>query len=355
MVKRIAAAVLLAILPTLVFASGRKESPSNTNHNAPVKTSDKREDRFLLQGQVIDENGNPVPGADVVAIPDSLQGKLPMSTTDQQGRFSIPVYKTGRWRISAKKYSQGYPTMSLQFYYPNEKAVPEVILNEKDPPPFVTVRFGPRAGKLSGRIVNEATGEPIQNAQIGLCRVDAPRFCYRQNIVALNGQYEVLVPSAPILVQISADGYEDWYVADDTGRPKPLEVTSNVATELNVFLKKGDHSSSSLEAPQLVSPVDGMEFFHYPRLTRLDWLAVPAAGSYTVEVEFCSGGSPPPTTCKDPHPLLGSDSPPTFGIKGTSYEFSFLGSQPGRWRVWAIDAEGRPGTKSAWSMFFYRR
>ena len=353
MVKRIVAAVLLAMLQTLVFANGAKESRSLSDHNASVKTSEDREDRFLIQGRVVDENGQPVLGATVAAYPDSLSGKLPMSMSDSQGRFTIRVYKTGRWRIKAHKPQHGYPLMST-FYYPSEELFPQVILNEIDPPPFVTVMIS-RAGKLSGRIVDEATGQSIQNAHIGLCRVEAPRFCHRQKVVMRNGQYEVLMPSAPTLVQISADGYEDWYINDKVSDPpKAIRVSSNTTFQLDAFLKKAGNSAKSLEAPQLVSPVDGTEFFHYPRLTRLEWLAVPAAVSYTVEVEYCSGEKPALKTCEDPHPFLGLDTPPTFAIRGTSYEFSFLGGQPGRWRVWAIDAEGRPGAKSAWSMFFYR-
>ena len=358
MMKRIVPAVLLAMLPTLVFANEKRESRSLSDHNAPVKTSDRkedREDRFLIRGRIVDENGQPVPGANVAAYPDSLSGKLPMSRSDSQGRFAIPVYKTGRWRIKAHKPEQGYPIMST-FYYPSEESFTQVILNETDPPPFVTVMIGPRSGKLSGRIVDEATGQSIQNAHIGLCRVEAPRFCHRQKAVMRNDQYEVLMPSSPTMVQISADGYEDWYINDKVGDPpKAITVSSNTTLQLDAFLKKAGSSAKSLEAPQLVSPVDGTEFFHYPRLTQLEWLAVPAAVSYTVEVEYCSGEKPAAKTCEDPHPFLGLDTPPTFGIRETSYEFSFLGGQPGRWRVWAIDAEGRPGAKSAWSMFFYRR
>ncbi|HEX7296039.1 MAG TPA: hypothetical protein VF251_09830, partial [Pyrinomonadaceae bacterium] len=210
-------------------------------------------------------------------------------------------------------------------------------------------------GKLSVRIVNQETGQPIQNAQIGLCRIEMPRFCHRQNFEARNGQFEVLAPLVPILVQISVTGYEDWYIRDtDDGPPKPVLPSSSAPTQLNVFLKKGDSTSGSLEAPHPYSPPDGTEFFHYPRLTRLEWLAVPAAATYTVEVDFCLGGYPAQKECKEPRPLIGLKIPPMAGIQGTTYEFLFLGNQPGRWRVWAVDSSGRPGRKSEWMMFFYR-
>ena len=348
--KRITAVVLLVILPTVVLA-GALRSLEYTNARQP--SMEQRQDRFLITGQVVDENSQPVSGANVAAHPDSLHGKLPMATTDNQGRFSIPVYKTGLWTITANKLAQGYPTMS-PFYYPVVESIPNVNVKEDESPPFVKVKLS-RAGKLSIRIVNQETGQQIHNAQIGLCRIEAPRFCHRQNIVVRNGQFEVLVPLAPILVQISVAGYEDWYIRDNNDSPpKPLLPSSSETTELNVFLKRGDGTSVSLEAPHPYSPPDGTEFFHYPRLTRLEWLAVPAAETYTVEVEFCLGGYPAQKECKEPRPLMGLKVPPMSGIQGTSYEFSFLGNQPGRWRVWAVDALGRPGRKSDWIMFFYR-
>ena len=347
--KRITGIVLLVILPTVVFAGAFR---SREYPNTRAQPLEQRLNRFLITGEVVDENRQPVAGANVSAYPESLHGKLPMTTTDNQGRFSIPVYKTGRWTINANKLAHGYTAM-LPFYYPLD-AIPSVIVKEDDSPPFVKVKLL-RAAKLNVRIADQETGQPIRNAQIGLCRIEAPRFCHRQNIAARNGQFDVLVPLVPISVQISAAGYEDWYIRDDNdSRPKPLLASSSTTTELNVFLKRGDSNSGSLEAPHPYSPPDGTEFFHYPRLTRLEWLAVPGAETYTVEVEFCIGGFPAQKECRDPRPLIGLKVPAMAGIQGTSYEFSFLGNQPGRWRVWAVDALGRPGRKSDWTTFFYR-
>jgi hypothetical protein len=40
-------------------------------------------------------------------------------------------------------------------------------------------------------------------------------------------------------------------------------------------------------------------------------------------------------------------------ITGTSYNFNFVGKQPGRWRVWAVSATGEGGPKSGWWTFEY--
>jgi len=42
-------------------------------------------------------------------------------------------------------------------------------------------------------------------------------------------------------------------------------------------------------------------------------------------------------------------------ITGTTCRFSFVGAQPGRWRVQAVDGMGNAGPTSAWSYFKFTR
>ncbi len=89
-----------------------------------------------------------------------------------------------------------------------------------------------------------------------------------------------------------------------------------------------------LSAPVQQSPASGTTFHHYPRTLTLRWATVPGASSYTVEVENW---------------LLVPD------LKQTSYTFDFVGAQPGRWRVWAVDTAGRGSPKSEWWTFAFTR
>jgi len=43
------------------------------------------------------------------------------------------------------------------------------------------------------------------------------------------------------------------------------------------------------------------------------------------------------------------------GITTTEYSFYFVGAQPGRWRVWAVDQAGHAGPSSAFRTFRYTR
>jgi hypothetical protein len=98
-------------------------------------------------------------------------------------------------------------------------------------------------------------------------------------------------------------------------------------------------------APTPLSPADGSVFSIFPRTTTLTWSAVAGATSYVLEIEFCQ--PPDISTC----PSTGSPYTPVT-LTGTSYTFDFVGAQPGRWRVQAVNAGGSTGF-SAWTHFIY--
>jgi tetratricopeptide (TPR) repeat protein len=98
----------------------------------------------------------------------------------------------------------------------------------------------------------------------------------------------------------------------------------------------------TLAAPRLLSPEAGKVFDHFPRQTTLVWSEVPGAVEYRIEWDYQSGNS-------------WTDHPGLMSSKEPVKTFSFVGAQPGRWRVWAVDAEGREGAKSEWREFEYTR
>lgn len=101
-----------------------------------------------------------------------------------------------------------------------------------------------------------------------------------------------------------------------------------------------------LPAPRLVAPANGARFDHFPRKTRLRWLPVRGAASYSVEVQYCQrvGCATNVRTLRLKEKL-----------RSTEYVFDFVGAQPGRWRVWPVDTNGKPGRKSQWWEFRYTR
>jgi TIR domain len=94
-----------------------------------------------------------------------------------------------------------------------------------------------------------------------------------------------------------------------------------------------------ISAPTLLSPPDGTEFNHYPRTVTLAWEKLPGAKSYKLEIQFESHGWNAYGQIKN--------------TGATTYTFDFIGAQPGRWRVWGVDAEGKEGPKSEWWVFSF--
>ena len=103
-------------------------------------------------------------------------------------------------------------------------------------------------------------------------------------------------------------------------------------------------------APKQLAPPNGSTFNKFPRTTTLKWQAVSCAKSYTVEIDcfMCCEAN---KWCTD----VGKEYKLVPNVNATQYTFDFVGAQPGRWRVWAVDASGKPGPKSTWWGFKYTK
>ena len=99
-------------------------------------------------------------------------------------------------------------------------------------------------------------------------------------------------------------------------------------------------------------PDNEVELNYYPRKTKLEWQPVDGASSYRVEIDYCDGRVKGRRSCVDPQPHY-VEGGASNAIRATSFEFNFVGAQPGRWRVWAIDEKNQEGFKSPWRIFYY--
>jgi len=93
--------------------------------------------------------------------------------------------------------------------------------------------------------------------------------------------------------------------------------------------------------PVQVSPVNGTALYHYPRTTTVIWNPVTGAVSYLVEAAYLSGS----TWVAYPEVTVSGNS-------NSSYTFTFVGDQKGRWRVTAFDGTNY-STASPWWTFSY--
>lgn len=136
--------------------------------------------------------------------------------------------------------------------------------------------------------------------------------------------------------------------------PKVLGVVTGTATALAGllvtmnqlgWLKSPPQQSPPVAIPRLLSPPDQTTFYHYPRTVTLAWEAVPNANGYKVQIQFYENNTDSPPRWSDFGPIVNTNA--------TTYTFDFIGAQPGRWRIWAVDANGREGLKSDWWSFFF--
>lgn len=145
----------------------------------------------------------------------------------------------------------------------------------------------------------------------------------------------------------------------DPGRLRPatppaqIKPTRVVRTQplrqMDTATRVHDHRSG-LPAPRLLSPANHKRFNHYPRNLTLRWQAVANAKNYTLEIDClncCARGK----WCTD----VGKKFKRVPGLTRSHYKFQFVGAQAGRWRVQAVDKNGKPGRKSQWYNFVFTR
>ena len=68
-----------------------------------------------MSGQVVDENGDPIPGAQIRAEKPDANPPVRETTTDDDGRFSLIGFASGQWRVSAtaEGYNEDFGTVNV--------------------------------------------------------------------------------------------------------------------------------------------------------------------------------------------------------------------------------------------------
>lgn len=104
--------------------------------------------------------------------------------------------------------------------------------------------------------------------------------------------------------------------------------------------------ASPLGTPTLLTPDEGQKFTNYPRMLTLTWQPVSDATTYKVEVEYAY---------RDLTGAIQWGAAYCKEVADTALTFEFVGSQPGRWRVTALDNIGvhQSSAPSSWRIFDY--
>jgi hypothetical protein len=190
------------------------------------------------------------------------------------------------------------------------------------PVDYITLYHYPRVTTLSWQPVTQATGYTII------------RY-YRSG--------STWVRLSDVTVQGNLNTVYTWtFIGDQEGA---WGVTAFNATSSSAFSGYRYFYYSTkphIATPVPLQPYNGTLFIGYPRTTTLQWNPVPGAAGYYLERAYCYGG-----TCT---------AYTAVTLNGTSYTFSFVGDQWGRWRVTAIPADHSKfydSTASTWRYFHW--
>jgi hypothetical protein len=167
-----------------------------------------------IRGRVIDAHGNPVPKAriHVIKVGANGSGRVIYYWTDKEGYFSIRGLSAGVYDIFVSKEEDNYADTEFFFYSTRETSGSQAVVSEQQPPPLVTIPLGPRAGRITGRVVDAVSGARIVNATLTFRRPENKNMFLMTGLNQPDhkGSFDFLLPSAPVTIEATAQGYARW-------------------------------------------------------------------------------------------------------------------------------------------------
>ena len=143
--------------------------------------------------------------------------------------------------LHSRKEEDGYPDTEFNFYDKTDTADPRVEVYGGQTTQGVTIKLGPKAAVLTGRVVDAISNQPLKEADITLRRVDQPERFISTGLYEhrIKGGFKTLVPSLPFTVKVSQNGYQDWYYKLPSNRTQAsaLLLAPNSTKELLIRLQ----------------------------------------------------------------------------------------------------------------------
>jgi len=193
--------------------------------------------KFSIIGQVLDLDNRPIAQAAVyahLAVPEQAETP-PCALANDEGRFSIQIEKPGKYVISAHQEKEGYADTSAVAFGPPAVPLPEVEAGENPAQQQVVIYLGPKAGKLIGHVIDAETSLPIESGKIELCQ-RTPQSVFIMHASIYKGDVQLLVPTTPFTLKVSAAGYRDWNGNAVSSEPGVFVIGSGDVQELEISL-----------------------------------------------------------------------------------------------------------------------
>jgi len=163
-----------------------------------------------VTGAVLDAAGVPVENASVEAVPkpeqgaDGFAGSHHWVRADERGWFNLQL-SPGRYKIVAKRESEGYPDPSFIFNSDKTAVFPEVSVENSDIS-GVRVRLGTRGGFLYGTLRSQRDRNPVPHGTVTI-RDARNTAAYVQLFTDSGGHFKLAIPSKPVVVSGTAPGH----------------------------------------------------------------------------------------------------------------------------------------------------
>jgi hypothetical protein len=189
-----------------------------------------------LTVKVIDEKGQPVPGATVEMNPPPdkmLLYSRPECTTDSSGVCSRDDLLFDTYYVTAMKPSVGYPDLSFNIYSHRKKPI-IVELSSKNTKAEVSFKIGPKCGFLTINAVDSGTGGPVIDRAIVLRNPSDPKDVI--GIGRTSDPWVLIPPDEDIQIEVVAEGYQPWSStkhAEQNGG-KPMRLHSEERREMTI-------------------------------------------------------------------------------------------------------------------------
>ncbi len=279
--------------PTLMLAAAL------VAHAANLTAQDRA---YRIAGQVVDTSGAPAVGVRVCAYPIEGGPSFGASCTrsGNEGSFVLDTRAGGRHQVMAEDPDGGHLSQRRPFYRAPGLPVVDLFLDDRTPSATVTVVLAPKNGMLLLRAADAETGWPL---------AADPQVCFVSDERRDDGVYTLAAPHVPFTLDALTPEHERWRDPSHGRSGAPLIIASGETLETTMQLARKPAFRGVALTDQ-----EKQQGVHLPA---------------------------PPQAAPLP--------------AGTSNTFTFIGAQPGRWRVFAVDAQGRPGFKSPWRVFVHER
>lgn len=202
----------------------------------PLKSSAQITTTGSVEGVVLDQQGKPIPDANVYALPQGDMRILAASaTTDPAGKFILQGLQPGGFFVYAYKESDGHPNGFFRFLTtPNSQSQIPVKVEAGQAITGITMKLGAKFAHLKVHITDE-NGNRLGGG-ITFTREDQPG----DYGMGTDGEVSMLVPPVPFRIKVDADGYAPWHYggANWQGKAGLIALKPDQTLSLDVRLRK---------------------------------------------------------------------------------------------------------------------